>query len=323
LHPNKTEMQAIFLQGLKKPVVLQALAKRSLTSASNSSNNNKQEHIVASSRTKYNKAPPIDLKSVRTRQQAEGEHSKNTQYKTNGLALLSIPLVTFALGAWQVKRRERKMEMIAFMEARTQGEPRDLPTDTESLSTLVADHEYEPFRVKGHFLHSKETLLTVRSDSTGNNHLPGGYVITPFVINNKNTSNKEEEKKIILVNRGYVPYTHYSPTQRLHAQVEHEVELVGLLRGEEITNTFTPVNKPPAEWHHRDLKQMAEALGTLPIFIDARVESTISGKGSPQGGQTNVQLRNDHMSYIITWFTLSVLTTALWWKRYAKIFVKK
>ena len=79
----------------------------------------------------------------------------------------------------------------------------------------------------------------------------------------------------ILVNRGFIPYMNYSPITRQKAQVEGEVELVGLLRGNEITNSFTPENKPPNEWHYRSINQMADVLGTAPLFLDAVEESTI------------------------------------------------
>ena len=84
------------------------------------------------------------------------------------------------------------------------------------------------------------------------------------------------------MNRGHVPYFNYSPLKRQSAQIDEECELVGLLRSNEITNAFTPKNKPPLEWHNRDIDRMSEALGTSPIFLDA-VESTTL-KGGPRGG---------------------------------------
>ncbi len=144
--------------------------------------------------------------------------------------------------------------------------------------------------------------------------MPGGWVITPFLVSGR------KDGLTILVNRGFVPYTHYSPMRRAHAQINDEIEIVGLLRGNEIKNTFTPVNNPNNnEWHYRDVNQMAFELNAAPIFLDADYSSTI--KGGPIGGQTNVNLRNDHLTYLITWFSLSALTSVLWWKRYAKLLI--
>jgi surfeit locus 1 family protein len=267
--------------------------------------------------------PPINLKKVRTNnkqkqtsheeEDSEGLGSGGKKAKTIGLAFLAIPIFTFGLAMWQIKRRQWKIDLINYMEERTRSKPVELPTDPAALQTLVKDHEYRPFKVRGHFLHSREILLTIRHDQKGRMNLPGGYVITPFVLSNR------ADNLTILVNRGYVPYTHYMPSKRPEAQVEGEVELIGLLRDDEITSTFTPINKPPEEWHFRNITEMALALGTAPIFIDT-VDSTPIIKGGPLPGQTAINLRNEHMSYILTWFTLSGLTSFMWWRRFAHIF---
>lgn len=44
---------------------------------------------------------------------------------------------------------------------------------------------------------------------------------------------------------------------------------------------------------------MSKIVGSDSILIDAVVESSIIG--GPIGGQTNISLRNEHLSYIITW----------------------
>ena len=64
----------------------------------------------------------------------------------------------------------------------------------------------------------------------------------------------------------------------------------------------------------RDIPSMATKLGTQPIFLDADVHSTISG--GPIGGQTRVSLRNDHFTYLLTWYTLSATTLFMWCKRF-------
>lgn len=49
-----------------------------------------------------------------------------------------------------------------------------------------------------------------------------------------------------------------------------------------------------------------------PYFFDAKYESTIPG--GPIGGQTTVSLRNEHLSYIFTWFSLSGISSYFWYK---------
>lgn len=256
---------------------------------------------------KYINSPPIDLKKVRTRS-LESEKDEDEKKPTYGFILLALPMLTFGLGVWQIKRREWKLDLIKFLNERTTVEPRELPNTDDELIDLTETSEFYPYKIKGHFVHSKEILLSPKGDITGTNHLPGGLIITPFVLNNGKT---------ILVNRGYVPYTHYSPLKRSESQIEGEIELVGLMRKDEIISAFTPENKPPTEWHFRDIKAMAKILGTLPLFLDANNESTM--KGGPIGGQTNISLRNEHMSYIITWFSLTFFTTVLWWNKFGRL----
>lgn len=52
-------------------------------------------------------------------------------------------------------------------------------------------------------------------------------------------------------------------------------------------------------WNYRDIDAMADKLNTEHVFLDADRNSTIPE--GPIGGQTRVTLRNEHMSYIITW----------------------
>ena len=40
--------------------------------------------------------------------------------------------------------------------------------------------------------------------------------------------------------------------------------------------------------------------------------------GGPIGGQTLIQLRNEHLNYAMTWYTLSAVTALLWYFKYVK-----
>lgn len=55
----------------------------------------------------------------------------------------------------------------------------------------------------------------------------------------------------------------------------------------------------------RDLNAMSKLVNSNPILIDAVVEC--SNDGGPIGGQTNISLRNEHVSYIITWYCFLLL----------------
>ncbi len=67
---------------------------------------------------------------------------------------------------------------------------------------------------------------------------------------------------------------------------------------------------------YRDVEGMARLLDTAPIFFDADADSTVPD--GPIGGQTVVTVRNEHVSYILTWYSLSIITAFLWHRRFIK-----
>ena len=125
---------------------------------------------------------------------------------------------TFALGCWQIQRLQEKIVMI---ESRNQ----DLALDpTPELSS-----QETPFRrrfVRGTFRHDKEVLIGPRgaplgvwcprqglsSNSKGNSGAsgmspgPSGFhVLTPLELSS--TSDSSSPRKLVWVNRGWVPKT--------------------------------------------------------------------------------------------------------------------
>nr|CAD7396913.1 unnamed protein product [Timema poppensis] len=210
-----------------------------------------------------------------------------------------IPVTAFGLGTWQVKRRKWKLELIENLAKRFNAPPQNLPYDLSELNEM----EYSSVRVKGRFDHSQELYMGPRSllvggDAAGQGGMfsqssgsqTGYLVITPFHLADRDLT--------ILVNRGWVPVKMKNPEQRKHGQVEGEVELVGLVRLNETRPTFTPKNSANTLMY-RDLEQMAEMVGAAPVYLEATESSSVPG--GPIGGQTRISLRNEHMSYIITW----------------------
>jgi surfeit locus 1 family protein len=234
-------------------------------------------------------------------------------FKEMGYLLLTIPAITFGLGVWQVKRRKWKLGLIEEMEARTQAPPVSLPYDPEEIEKL----EFRKVTVKGRFDHSKEVYITpvskVEDESkkqaliTAAEAGVGAFVVTPFHLSDRNWT--------ILINRGFVPRKRVNPSTRPDGQIEGEVELTGLLRLTEKRQQFQPkTGSGPGQWLRRDVIGIAQYLDTAPVFLDADLASTV--EGGPIGGQTRINLRNEHLSYIITWFSLSSITTFMWYQRY-------
>ena len=72
----------------------------------------------------------------------------------------------------------------------------------------------------------------------------------------------------------------------------------------------------------RDHLAMARALGwgeggkpVAPFYID--LESPVPDSGIPKPGPLQVRLKDDHLQYAITWFTLAaavVIAFGVWWR---------
>ncbi|RZF37079.1 hypothetical protein LSTR_LSTR014285 [Laodelphax striatellus] len=155
---------------------------------------------------------------------------------TTGVLLLSVPIVTFCLGTWQVRRREWKLNLIDELESKVRQPPIDLPEDLNELENLT----YRRVKLRGRFDHSLEMYLGPRSvihDNSAESEGSGGLmstdvrartgylVVTPFIL--------ADSGKRILVNRGWVN-TKIAPKERRPAgQIEEEVEITGIVRDHE------------------------------------------------------------------------------------------
>ncbi|KAB0801245.1 hypothetical protein PPYR_05599 [Photinus pyralis] len=234
-----------------------------------------------------------------------------------GWFLLVIPSSTFALGTWQVQRKRWKESLIAELEKRTNATAVELPQSIDEISEL----EFYPIHIRGEFDHSKELYIGPRSllhhgDAVSSSSLftkqsntQGYLVITPFKLENRDTT--------VLVNRGWVSTKNKDPATRPLGQIKGVIDLVGVVRLHENRPQFVPANKPLANvWFYRDLNQMCDVTGADPIFLDA--VDTCDVKGGPIGGQTRIALRNEHLSYIITWFSLSAMTGFMWFSYFIK-----
>nr|CAD7457045.1 unnamed protein product [Timema tahoe] len=241
---------------------------------------------------------------------------RTSSFTLPSLVFLLIPVTAFGLGTWQVKRRKWKLELIENLATRFNAPPQNLPYDLSELNEM----EYSSVQVKGRFDHSQELYMGPRSllvggDAAGQGGMfsqssgsqSGYHVITPFHLADRDL--------IILVNRGWVPAKMKNPEQRKRGQVKGEVELVGLVRLNETRPTFTPKNTSNTLLY-RDLEKMAEMAGAAPVYLEATESSSVPG--GPIGGQTRISLRNEHMSYIITWYSLGGITAFMWYRRFIR-----
>ncbi|XP_012224940.1 surfeit locus protein 1 isoform X2 [Linepithema humile] len=262
----------------------------------------------------------VRYKSTMTRPKAIETNKYRRSEESIGLygySLLSVPIAAFALGTWQIKRWQWKLNLIEKLKQRTSTEPINLPSDLDELK----NKEYYPVKVKGKFLYEKEFLIGPRSlilNGEAVSERGGGvfssksntgyYVITPFEIENRGLT--------IMVNRGWIPKNDRS-TFKMDNKITDSIEIVGIVRTAEKRPPFIPDNAPAkGVWYYRDLDAMAKMAATEPVYIEL-----LFGYGTshgPIGGQTKVTLRNEHLSYIITWYTLSAITSYMWLRQFVQ-----
>jgi surfeit locus 1 family protein len=213
------------------------------------------------------------------------------------LALAALA-VLIGLGVWQLERLQWKEGLIAEIEARSTGAPITI-AEALAIARQGRDPDYYRVRVEGRFHHDKERYLFAQSLADGT---PGWHVITPLETTGED---------MVLVDRGFVPDVLKEASSRASGQVEGVVTVTGIVRSPEIQGSFVPDNEPEANrWFWRDLGAMARSMfpeGTVemaPFFLDAE-KSDVPG-GWPEGGQTRLELPNNHLQYAITWFLLAL-----------------
>jgi surfeit locus 1 family protein len=213
--------------------------------------------------------------------------------------LVAVLVVTglAALSAWQMHRRDYKLDLIARVEARTRAEHVPAPSREAWADVSAAADEYRRVSAKGRWL-SGHSVLTQAVTARG-----GGYwVMTPLA---------REDGTTILVNRGFIP-TEDRDSASWRPSALEPVTVSGLLRMTEPGGGFLRTNDPTAgRWFSRDVAAIAASQrlrDVAPYFID--VERKPGDTGLPIGGLTVLDFPNNHLVYALTWGTLAVMAAA-------------
>jgi len=199
---------------------------------------------------------------------------------------------TIALGTWQVKRMEWKEGLIAEIESAKEQPPvTTIPTDTVEL----ASKNFYPVKASGTWIGDREFHVSPRFF----NGKLGYFVITPLAL---------ADGRTLLVNRGWIPAALKNPKSRPETHVRGRATLTGLLRVGDDRNGLTPENSPDKNiWFGRDAALMgeyAELPNTIPAMLDIVGEQDAQNLPVPSDG--TIRLRNDHLSYIITWYGIAL-----------------
>lgn len=312
------------------------------------------------------KTANIDWNPIRTQKQLSQniEFSGKTSKKVFFGLLCLAPIITFALGSWQVKRLKWKNKLIAECEDRLTYKPIALPKNLtkDDLPNL----EYRKVLVTGHFDYSREVFVGPRP----HDGRKGYTVVCPFVL-----SNGSED---VLIDRGWISADKVIPKQR---NLQH----LSCPKGEITVECVVRVapqkgalnmdhDKGSRLYQYLDADAMAEELGTSQVYLQAlqnfhdrpewlknenlsetvdtatkktngwnfwkssssSVEATTDNDetvnksnsvsydtaeefdplqfinaGVPLGKVPKIDYKNNHLNYLVTWYSLSVASAFL------------
>jgi surfeit locus 1 family protein len=212
--------------------------------------------------------------------------------------VFTVPAILFMIGLsiWQVERLQWKEGLIADRTARTTAAPIDLPPAGTDLAPL----EFRRVTVTGTFDHAHEFYLAARSQN-GN---VGYWIVTPL----KTDPNGPSGGDTVLIERGWVPNEMKAPATRAQGQVAGPVTLNGFIRRPQVKAFFQPDNEPQKNiWFFLSPAEMVAA-SAIPARTDLYIDADLAPNpgGFPIGGQTRVNLPNDHLQYAITWALLAI-----------------
>jgi surfeit locus 1 family protein len=198
--------------------------------------------------------------------------------------------VLIGLGVWQLQRLHWKLGLIDEVKRNLSGTPLTL----DHALALGRDAQYHRVRLDGRFDNAKEAYVF----GTGLQGAPVFHVIVPF---------RSDGGRVLLVDRGIVPRDRRDPATRTRGLIDGETVVAGVWRDPDPPGAFTP--KPDLKkriWYSRDVSDIARAddiTPAAPVIVEA--DATPNLGGWPKGGQTEVNFRNEHLQYAITWFLMA------------------
>jgi cytochrome oxidase assembly protein ShyY1 len=238
-----------------------------------------------------------------------------------GFAIFTLLMVAAftGLGIWQLQRRVEKHALIAMLNERLASAPGALPSPSEWASLTPAKDEFRRVSFTATYAPLPDAMVygsgsAVRDDVSG----PGTWAFLPAQLADGNR---------VVVNIGFVQNTMQDRNQQDRAVgrliTGDPVDLAGYIRFPEVAGTLTPPeNTAKRLWFVRDHLAMARALGwsearkaVAPFYVD--LETPVPYSGIPKPGPLSVRLKDDHLQYAITWFTLAfavVIAFGVWWR---------
>lgn len=215
--------------------------------------------------------------------------------------LLVIPMlaVLIGLGTWQLERLFWKTALLDHIERQLAAPAVPMPERFDD----PAAWDYRRVRVTGTFLNDRELHLLNRT----HDGRVGAHVVTPLRRSDA-AAPGPAPGPVVLVDRGWVPADRLDPATRPDSLPTGPMTVHGVLRVPPGRGWMQPDNEPARnQWFWLDLPAMAAAAGLSeapPVILEAGPNPP-GAPALPIGGQTRVNIPNDHLQYAITWYGLA------------------
>ncbi|WP_341756773.1 MULTISPECIES: SURF1 family protein [unclassified Candidatus Tisiphia] len=204
------------------------------------------------------------------------------------LLIILAFIILLSLGFWQIVRLQEKELFLNSIKNNLNNPPID-------IKTLSVDKLYAKVKMKGHFLAGKNLHLYGRKSMS--TEKDGYYLISPF---------QTDGNKIILVAQGWFAGKY---KKNIDNVVNDSTEITGVILPSEKTKLFVLGNDVKNNvWFTLDLIQASDILGlTLENFY-LIMEGNNNRSDILQSLSINnlLNVRNNHLEYAITWFTLAI-----------------
>ena len=207
---------------------------------------------------------------------------------------LIVFITLLGFGTWQIKRLFWKEALIDRYILQSQSNPIKLPFELNNAKI----EEFKSIVIQGSFLHKNEIYITGKTFE-GN---AGFQVITPF---------KMIDNSVILINRGWVSEGYRDPLKRAFSLVSGNTTIKGIIRYPQVKGYFVPENDGENGFWFSvipiqilNFLKFDQSLTIKKYYIDAlRKEGKLT---LPIGVTGKPNLRNQHLSYAVTWYGLAL-----------------
>lgn len=218
-------------------------------------------------------------------------------------------ITLICLGTWQVQRLQWKTALIESIAEKDAKPFYLLPKSIHNVDDIL----YDKVWIEGEFLHDKEVHVYSGEKKWGTE--AGYHVLTPL----KRFDNGEW----VLIDRGWVPTSKKERDTRPETLIKGLQRIEGrLFKGEEKRWFFPDNDVKNNLWIWLDIPAMEQFTGkTLaPVIIVAgKGETGADPKKLPVPQEATIDLFNNHLEYVVTWYGLAVVLLVVYGVYYRKI----